>query len=71
MGDPAEAVAMLANFLARRGRRLERGWVVLSGGLTAPAALSPGALVAADLDVLGTVSVRAMPTAETREERCR
>ena len=67
MGDPAEAVAMLANFLARRGGRLEPGWVVLSGGLTAPIALSPGATVSADLDTLGTVSVRATSTTQPKE----
>lgn len=61
MGDPAEAVAMLANFLARRGQWLERGWTILSGGLTAPTALAPGTDVTATFHSLGTVSVRANP----------
>lgn len=59
MGDPAEAVALLANFLGRNGRRLERDWIVLSGGMTAPVALVPGSTVLADFHSLGSVSVRA------------
>ena len=35
LGHPATAVAKLANFLGQRGRQLEAGWIVLSGGLTA------------------------------------
>jgi 2-oxo-3-hexenedioate decarboxylase len=34
LGHPAAAVARLANFLSQRGRHLEAGWIVLSGGLT-------------------------------------
>lgn len=59
LGDPAEAVALLANDLARRGRRLEAGWVVLSGALTAAVPLRPGQTVRATFARLGTVALHA------------
>jgi 2-oxo-3-hexenedioate decarboxylase len=58
MGHPAEAVAMLANWLGNRGEALEAGWTVLSGGLTAAVPLTPGSCVSATFGRLGTVSVR-------------
>ncbi|MGI5500861.1 2-keto-4-pentenoate hydratase [Lentzea sp. CA-135723] len=33
-GHPAEALALAANTLARRGKRIEAGWIVLTGGVT-------------------------------------
>lgn len=33
-GHPAEALALAANTLARRGKRIESGWIVLTGGVT-------------------------------------
>lgn len=56
-GDPAVAVAWLANCLGSRGERLRAGWLVLSGGLTAPVPLEPGQAVTAELDGLGSVEV--------------
>jgi hypothetical protein len=50
-------VAWLANCLGPRGERLHAGWLVLSGGLTAPVPLEPGQAVTAELDGLGSVEV--------------
>lgn len=58
-GDPAQAVAWMANTAGRRGRSLKPGWLVLSGGLTAAVPLRSGDCVTADFSHLGSVSVRA------------
>ncbi|MEZ5218576.1 MAG: fumarylacetoacetate hydrolase family protein [Ilumatobacteraceae bacterium] len=58
MGHPAEAVAMLANHLGARGKRIEAGWVILTGGLTAAVPLNPGTHVTATYGHLGQVTVR-------------
>jgi 2-oxo-3-hexenedioate decarboxylase len=58
-GDPAQAVAWMANAAGRRGRSLKPGWLVLSGGLTATVPLRSGDCVTANFDRLGSVSVRA------------
>jgi 2-oxo-3-hexenedioate decarboxylase len=60
MGHPANAVALLANALGRRGQRIEPGWPVLSGGLTAPVRLRPGASVTVSFARLGSIAVRAV-----------
>jgi 2-oxo-3-hexenedioate decarboxylase len=60
MGHPAESVALLANWLGRRGRRIEAGWLVLSGGLTNAVPLSPGTYVEASFGRVGHVSLRAV-----------
>lgn len=59
MGHPAAAVAYMANQLVATDRRLEAGWVVLSGGLTAPVPLLPGSTVTATLSGLGSVTLGA------------
>ena len=58
MGHPAEAVAMLANWLGERGEAILPGWIVFSGGLTAAVPLEPGSSVTATFGHLGTVSTR-------------
>ncbi|MFE0820661.1 2-keto-4-pentenoate hydratase [Streptomyces sp. NPDC058847] len=58
-GDPAQAVAWMANAASRRGDSLKPGWLVLSGGLTAAVPLRSGDCVSADFTHLGSVSVRA------------
>lgn len=58
VGHPANAVAMLANWLGERGRRIETGWVVLSGGLTAAVPLEIATPVRATFAHLGSVGVR-------------
>jgi 2-oxo-3-hexenedioate decarboxylase len=57
MGHPAAAVAWMVNKLSPADWRLERGALVLSGGLTAPAPMRPGSVVSAEFDGLGTVDV--------------
>jgi 2-oxo-3-hexenedioate decarboxylase len=59
MGHPAEAVAFMANQLVATDRRLEAGWVVLSGGLTAPVPMVPGRTVTATIAGLGSVTLSA------------
>jgi 2-oxo-3-hexenedioate decarboxylase len=59
MGHPAVAVAFMANQLALRRQRLESGWVVLSGGLTAPVPMRPGSTVTATINGLGSVTLGA------------
>jgi 2-keto-4-pentenoate hydratase len=44
---------------ARVGRRLEAGWVVLSGEFTAPVPLRPGTNVIATISGLGSVMLGA------------
>jgi len=59
LAHPAMAVAKLANFLGQRGRHLEPGWVVLSGGLTAARPLTPGSQLLATFAHLGSVGIGA------------
>lgn len=61
MGHPATSVAFMANALARRGQRLEAGWVILSGGLTAPVPLEPGRTVTANVAGIGSVTLAGRP----------
>jgi len=58
MGHPAEAVALLANWLGARGRAIEAGWVVFSGGLTAAVPVAVGSHVTATFGHLGSVTLR-------------
>ncbi|HZG73926.1 MAG TPA: fumarylacetoacetate hydrolase family protein [Chondromyces sp.] len=58
LGHPANAIAMLANMLARKGEKLSAGQVILSGGVTGAVMLSLGDAVTAKLDGLGDVSFR-------------
>lgn len=58
MGHPAEATAMLANFLGARGMSIEPGWTIFTGGLTAAVPLTPGTHVTATFGHLGSVTVR-------------
>jgi 2-keto-4-pentenoate hydratase len=52
-------VAWLVNTLAERGEHLRTGSVVLTGGLTAPAAVRQGRTLTAEFDQLGSVEVYA------------
>ncbi|HVE26552.1 MAG TPA: fumarylacetoacetate hydrolase family protein [Sporichthya sp.] len=56
-GHPAEALALAANVLARRGLAIEPGWLVLTGGMTDAVTVEPGATVAAHFTNLGSVVV--------------
>ena len=54
-GHPAEALALAANDLGRRGLALEPGWTVLTGGMTDAVACPAGVSVAAHFSSLGSV----------------
>ncbi|GAA2433255.1 fumarylacetoacetate hydrolase family protein [Actinomadura vinacea] len=57
-GHPAEALALAANTLSRRGIALEPGWIVLTGGLTDAVFARPGNTISARFANLGTVALR-------------
>jgi 2-oxo-3-hexenedioate decarboxylase len=54
-GHPAEALALAANDLGRRGLAIEPGWIVLTGGMTDAIAVPSGAVLAAHFTHLGSV----------------
>lgn len=56
LDHPAAAVAWMVN---NSDRRLQRGDIVISGGLTPPIDLYPGAVVTAEFDRLGSVTIHA------------
>ena len=57
LGHPAAAVAWLVRALARRGRGLAAGQVVISGALTEAVPVAPGDAIVAHFDRLGTVEL--------------
>lgn len=57
-GHPADGVVWLVARLAERGERIVAGDVVITGGLTAAAALSPGAEITGTFDDTTVVAVR-------------
>jgi 2-oxo-3-hexenedioate decarboxylase len=54
-GHPAEALAWAANALDGQGLALEPGWLVLTGPLTAPVPVPPGAPLAVHFTTLGSL----------------
>lgn len=56
-GHPGEALALAANDLARRGKAIEAGWVVLTGGITDAVFAPPGSTVEVKFSSLGTVTI--------------
>jgi 2-oxo-3-hexenedioate decarboxylase len=54
-GHPAEALALAANDLGRRGLAIEPGWIVLTGGMTDAVPSAPGSTVACHFTHLGSV----------------
>ena len=58
LGHPGEALALAANELSRRGRTIEPGWVVLTGGMTDAVPVPAGTTVAMHFTNLGSVHVR-------------
>ncbi len=58
MGNPANAVAWLANKLAARGRRLRAGDIILPGSLTPLVPVATGDWLEAKFDALGIISIR-------------
>lgn len=58
IGNPAEAVAWVANILAPYGHYLRAGQVVMPGSLVAAVDAEPGDVVRADFDHIGSVELR-------------
>lgn len=56
LGHPANAIAMLANMLARKGEKVRKGDVILSGALTGAVMLKNGDFVSGKFDGLGEVT---------------
>ena len=56
LGHPAEAIAMLANMLSRKGEKVRKGDVILSGAITSAILLQKGDVVTGRFDGLGEVS---------------
>jgi len=57
LGHPAAAVAWMVRTMAADGEGLRAGEVILSGGLTAATPVSPGDVVVASIDRLGSVEL--------------
>jgi 2-oxo-3-hexenedioate decarboxylase len=56
LGHPAHSVAMLANMLARKGEKVRKGDVILTGGITGAVRLNYGDIVSGKFDGLGEVT---------------
>ena len=56
-GNPAEALALAANDLAKRGLAIEAGQVVLTGGMTDAVFAAPGARIAFHFTNLGSIHI--------------
>ena len=56
LGHPANAIAMLANMLARKGDKVRKGDVILSGALTGAVLLEKDDVVVGKFDGLGEVT---------------
>jgi 2-keto-4-pentenoate hydratase len=61
LGNPAEAVAWLANTLAPYGHYLKAGQVVMPGSLVAAVDAEPGGTIRADFDHIGSVELKLKP----------
>ena len=55
MGHPLEALVWLANMLAKRGKGLTKGMIVMTGSMIAPQFLEPGDWASLWVDGLGEV----------------
>jgi 2-oxo-3-hexenedioate decarboxylase len=62
-GHPAEALALAANELGRRGLAIEPGWIVLTGGMTDAVFAPPGASIGCHFTTLGSVQLTGGPAA--------
>ncbi|WP_160718946.1 2-keto-4-pentenoate hydratase [Bacillus sp. USDA818B3_A] len=56
LGHPAHSIAMLANMLARKGEKVRKGDVILTGGITSAVRLAYGDVVSGKFDGLGEVT---------------
>ena len=57
LGHPLNSVAMLANMLARRGRSIPAGTLILTGGITAAIMVDTGDKIEIDFQNLGAISI--------------
>ena len=58
LGDPANAVAWLANKLAEHGESLQAGTTIMAGALTDAIAIAPGDVVTVTVAQLGSLTLR-------------
>jgi len=58
LGHPAEALALAANVLAKRGLGIKAGQIVLTGGVTDACVVNPGARIAFHFGHLGSLHIR-------------
>jgi 2-oxo-3-hexenedioate decarboxylase len=58
MGNPAAAIAALANHLSARGQEIPAGTFIMTGGVTEAIAVKPGDSVNVRFQDLGTVGMR-------------
>lgn len=58
LGNPAEAVAELANHLAARGAEIPAGACIMSGGATAAVPVAAGDAIEVRIEDLGSVAMR-------------
>jgi 2-oxo-3-hexenedioate decarboxylase len=56
LGHPANAIAVLANMLARKGDKIKKGEIIMSGALTSAVLLKVGDFVSGKFDGLGEVT---------------
>ena len=56
LGNPARSLVAAARLVAQWGERLEAGWIVLAGGITAAHPLAPGMTVRTVMQDMGSVS---------------
>lgn len=56
LGHPANSIAMLANMLAKKGKKIKKGDIILSGGITEAVTLQRGDNVTGKFDSLGEVT---------------
>ena len=58
LGNPAAAVAMLANHLGQRGQHIPAGTFIMTGGVTEAIAVAAGDHIVARFQDLGQVAMR-------------
>ena len=58
LGDPAAAIAMMANHLGARGEEIPAGTLILSGGVTEAVAVAAGDNVTLKIQGMGSTSLR-------------
>lgn len=58
MGNPASAIAWMANKISKRNQFIRKGQVVLSGAITEAMHITPGDHFSATFDGIGTINAR-------------